>query len=134
MAIGNAVLVAQALQVHKHVQIEVEHVCFGPYRHAVVIGVVVVLAAALYGSQFQGYLVLVVVVAVIGTQPQEHAHLTALQRSGVGVCCLQLVGMGKELQVPVLAHVVLHVLVHGTGIVGTEVLHRQGQGLLVALH
>ena len=42
--------------------------------------------------------------------------------------------MSKELQVLVLAHVVLHALVHGTCIVGTEVLHRQCQCLFVALH
>ena len=42
--------------------------------------------------------------------------------------------MSKKLQVLVLTHVILHVLVHGTSIIGSKVLHRQGQGLFVAFH
>ena len=134
LIIGDAILVAQSLQVNQHIQVKVEHISIWPYGYSIVIGIVAILACRLDWSQFQGYLVFIVVIAIIRTQAQEYRHLTALQGSGIGVALLQLVGMSKELQVAVLAHIVLDTLIHGTCIIRPKVLYGQGQCLLVALH
>ena len=42
--------------------------------------------------------------------------------------------MDKHLEVFVLAHVVVAVLIYGSGIAGGKAVHRDGHGLLVAFH
>ena len=121
-------LVAFLLEVGEHVHVDVYHVLRGPYfaagrgRHAVVVA---------FGGNAKGNFVFVEVALVVAAQAQEYAGLAVLQ---VGDVVHQRIGVDVELEVLVLAHVVVAVLVDSLGIARRQVFDHQGQGLLVLLH
>ena len=85
LVVADVVLVAELLELDEHVEVEVEHIAFGPYLLAVFGRVVAVFACGAYGSELEGHFVLVVVVAVVGAEAYEDGDFAVAQ---VGVVCV----------------------------------------------
>ena len=124
---GCLLLVALLLDGGQLVEGYVEHVLLGPHCHPSLVRVAVVIL----GSQFQRYLVFIVVALVVASESHEDGQLVVLQVRGV---LLHGVGMHKHLQTLVLAQVEVGVLIHRLCLALCQLLDDESERLLVVLH
>ena len=117
--------IAVALGGSKDGEVYVEHILLRPHDARAGIGV----GIKPVGGDFQGNFVFVEIILVVRAETQEEARLSVLHRRFAG----EAVGVGKHLQVLVAAEVERCILVDGTCIVGGQLLHGDGQCLLVVL-
>ena len=117
--------VAVALGGGKDGEVYVEHIFLRPHDARTGIGV----GIKPVGGDFQGNFVFVEIILVVSAKAQEEAYLPVLHGRFAG----EAVGVGEHLQVLVAAEVERCVLVDGACIVGGQLLHGDGQCLLVVL-
>ena len=120
-------LVALLLELGEDGERNVEHVLLGPYGAAVLRRIAVV---GSLGGELQGQLVLVIVVLIVGAEPDEDGELVVGE---VGDVLRHGVGMGEHLYALILPEVEVGVLVDGLGRARAEVGDGHGERLLVAL-
>ena len=120
--------IALLLHIGEYRDRHIEHIVFRPDSLTILSWILVVL---LFGSQFQRNFVLVIVILVVGTQADEYCQLIIGKIRNIW---LERIGMHKHLQTLVLPNVERSILVDGFRFFISQIMHRHGQSLLVALH